>query len=92
MFKEAMLARGHARIVESTPARRIGTPDDIVELTCFLLSDAAGFITGQTCVAAGGLVTLPRRLRWARRVDVRDSLAKAVIGVRNASACRRPRP
>ena len=47
------------RIVESTPARRIGTPDDIAELTYFLLSDSAGFITGQTCVASGGLVTLP---------------------------------
>ena len=59
VFKEAMPAHGHGRIVESTPARRIGTPDDIAEFTCFLLSDAAGFITGQTCVAAGGLVTLP---------------------------------
>ena len=39
--------------------RRIGTPDDIAELTYFLLSDAAGFIAGQTCVASGGLVTLP---------------------------------
>ena len=28
------------------PRRRIGTPDDIAEFTCFLLSDAAGFITG----------------------------------------------
>ena len=47
------------RIIERTPARRIGTPDDIAELTYFLLSDAAGFVTGQTCVASGGLVTLP---------------------------------
>ena len=47
------------RIVESTLARRIGTPEDIAELTWFLLSDAAGFITGQTHVASGGLVTLP---------------------------------
>ena len=47
------------RIVQSTPARRTGIPEDIAELTYFLLSDAAGFITGQTCVASGGLVTLP---------------------------------
>ena len=47
------------RIVASTPAGRTGTPDDIAELTYFLLSDAAGFITGQTYVASGGLVTLP---------------------------------
>jgi len=47
------------RIINATPARRIGTPDDIAELTYFLLSDRAGFITGQTHVASGGLVTLP---------------------------------
>ena len=47
------------RIIASTPAGRAGTPDDIAALTYFLLSDAAGFITGQTYVASGGLVTLP---------------------------------
>ena len=47
------------RIIASTPAGRTGTPEDIAELTYFLLSDAAGFITGQTYVASGGLVTLP---------------------------------
>ena len=47
------------RIVASTPAGRTGTPGDIAELTYFLLCDAASFITGQTCVASGGLVTLP---------------------------------
>ncbi|MEM7025879.1 MAG: SDR family oxidoreductase [Pseudomonadota bacterium] len=47
------------RIVASTPAGRTGTPDDVAELTYFLLSDAAGFITGQTYVTSGGLVTLP---------------------------------
>ena len=47
------------RIIASTPAGRTGTPDDIATLTYFLLSDTAGFITGQTYVASGGLVTLP---------------------------------
>ena len=47
------------RIIELTPAGRIGTPDDIAELAYFLLSDAAGFITGRTYVSSGGLVTLP---------------------------------
>lgn len=48
-----------ARIVGETPAGRTGTPEDVAELTCFLLSDAASFITGQTYVTSGGLVTLP---------------------------------
>ncbi|MGI9500386.1 MAG: SDR family NAD(P)-dependent oxidoreductase [Geminicoccaceae bacterium] len=47
------------RIIGNTPVRRIGTPEDVADLTYFLLSDAAGFITGQTYVTSGGLVTLP---------------------------------
>ena len=47
------------RIVQGTPVRRIGKPEDVADLTYFLLSDAASFITGQTYVTSGGLVTLP---------------------------------
>ena len=47
------------RIVNGTPVRRIGKPEDVANLTYFLLSDAASFITGQTYVTSGGLVTLP---------------------------------
>ena len=47
------------RIVDGTPVRRIGKPEDVANLTYFLLSDAASFITGQTYVTSGGLVTLP---------------------------------
>ena len=48
-----------AHIIASTPAGRTGTPDDIAKLTHFLLSDAAGFVTGQTYIASGDLATLP---------------------------------
>lgn len=47
------------RIISATPARRVGVPADVAELTYFLLSDVAGFITGQTYLTSGGLVTLP---------------------------------
>ena len=47
------------QIIAHTPADRVGVPEDVAELTYFLLSDAASFITGQTHVTSGGLVTLP---------------------------------
>ncbi len=41
-------------ISHASPLGRIGEPHEIAGLACFLASDAAGFITGQTIVADGG--------------------------------------
>ncbi len=40
---------------EQHPAGRVGTPEDIANMAAFLLSDAAGFITGQNYVVDGGM-------------------------------------
>jgi NAD(P)-dependent dehydrogenase (short-subunit alcohol dehydrogenase family) len=42
--------------IRNRAIQREGTPDDIVGLVSFLLSDEASFITGQLIVADGGLV------------------------------------
>lgn len=47
------------KLVQATPAGRIGEPEDIARVVLFLLSDASNFITGQTVVASGGRVMLP---------------------------------
>jgi 3-oxoacyl-[acyl-carrier protein] reductase len=47
------------RIVDETPMKRIGQPEEIADVVHFLLSDASRFMVGQTLVACGGRVMLP---------------------------------
>jgi 2-hydroxycyclohexanecarboxyl-CoA dehydrogenase len=44
-----------AAIVRSIPLRRTGVPDEIAAAICFLVSDDAAYITGQTLSVNGGL-------------------------------------
>jgi 3-oxoacyl-[acyl-carrier protein] reductase len=43
-------------ILENIPLGRLGQPQDVADLVCFLASDAAGYITGQTLTVDGGMV------------------------------------
>jgi NAD(P)-dependent dehydrogenase (short-subunit alcohol dehydrogenase family) len=43
------------RMIEKTPAGRIGTPEDIADVVVFLCSDLARFVTGQNIVVDGGM-------------------------------------
>ncbi len=45
-------------IVESTPLRRVGGPEDIMGAVVFLASEASNFITGQTISVDGGRTVL----------------------------------
>ena len=47
------------RMIDATPLRRIGRPEEMAELALFLLSERASYTTGQVYVADGGRVTLP---------------------------------
>ena len=38
-----------------TPLRRVGTPEDVAGVVCFLASDAAAYVTGQVIAVDGGM-------------------------------------
>lgn len=45
-----------AAILENIPLGRLGTAHDVASLVCFLASDHAAYITGQTLTVDGGMV------------------------------------
>ena len=45
-----------AAILENIPLGRLGTTSDVADLVCFLASDSAAYITGQTFTVDGGMV------------------------------------
>jgi 3-oxoacyl-[acyl-carrier protein] reductase len=46
----------HDRVLRETPLRRWGTPEDVARVARFLISPAAGFLTGQVVRVNGGAV------------------------------------
>jgi 3-oxoacyl-[acyl-carrier protein] reductase len=44
-----------AALLAKIPLGRLGTPEDIAETVSFLVSDAGGYITGQTINVSGGM-------------------------------------
>lgn len=46
------------KLIQTTPLRRLGRPDELASSIMFLLSDAASFITGQTLAVNGGVAVL----------------------------------
>ena len=46
-------------VVQQTPMKRIGQPEELASTIRFLLSEESSFMTGQTLVASGGRVMLP---------------------------------
>ncbi|HEY7580291.1 MAG TPA: SDR family oxidoreductase [Acetobacteraceae bacterium] len=53
-FRAASPSIGDA-LARAIPLRRLGRPDDYAGMIAFLLSDDAGYITGQTISVSGGL-------------------------------------
>lgn len=55
MFRSAMDPAAADSLIEMTPLRRLGQPDDIADVVAFVASDEARWITGEIIGATGGL-------------------------------------
>lgn len=53
-------AAGYARMIDVSPARRMGTPADVAELAALLLDDRGAFITGADFLIDGGVIAALR--------------------------------
>ena len=54
MVQPLLRVRG-PELIEQTPLKRLGTPDEVARSVAFLCSDWASFITGETVHVNGGL-------------------------------------
>lgn len=53
---DVLSEEARANIMNQIPLARLGQPQDVANLVCFLVSDAATYITGQTFAVDGGMV------------------------------------
>ena len=56
---EAFDKKTKKNIIQDTPLKRLGTPEDIAKTVIYLLSNQSAFTTGQTLITDGGKVALP---------------------------------
>ncbi|MCX4091449.1 SDR family oxidoreductase [Nocardia sp. alder85J] len=55
-FADALYAAGEEAAAAGYPMKRLGTPEDVAALVGFLVSDSAGWITGEVVRVDGGLL------------------------------------
>jgi 3-oxoacyl-[acyl-carrier protein] reductase len=52
---DALPEKIKAEVKERVPVRRLGSPDDIADLVCYLAGPGAGYLTGQVIAVDGGM-------------------------------------
>ncbi|MCH2117163.1 MAG: SDR family oxidoreductase [Pirellulales bacterium] len=59
MPRKSMTPESLEAMIEATPMRRIGQPEEMASIIRFLLSEESSYMTGQSVAASGGRVLLP---------------------------------
>jgi gluconate 5-dehydrogenase len=52
------IERGHDRIIDGTPLRRVGNDQDLKGIVVLFASEASAFITGQIIAVDGGATAI----------------------------------
>jgi 3-oxoacyl-[acyl-carrier protein] reductase len=52
---DALPEKIKAEVKERVPVRRLGAPDDIADLVCYLAGPGASYLTGQVIAVDGGM-------------------------------------
>jgi len=52
----AAAGENYQKMIEASPAKRVGTSEEIAAAAAFLLSDEASFITGTDLLIDGGVI------------------------------------
>lgn len=60
---------GYQEMINSSPARRVGTPEEIARAAEFLLSDSSSFITGIDLLIDGGVIAAISSGRYSLQVE-----------------------
>lgn len=55
-FVQASIAMRGAKLLESVPMHRLGTPDEVAQMVTWLFSDRASYVTGSTMGMDGGFM------------------------------------
>jgi NAD(P)-dependent dehydrogenase (short-subunit alcohol dehydrogenase family) len=51
-------AEGYRKMIQDSPAGRVGTADEVASVAAFLLGPEAAFITGSDLLMDGGVIAL----------------------------------
>lgn len=62
---DSPVGAGYGRMIDASPAKRMGTPEEVAAAAAYLLGPEAGFVTGSDLLIDGGVIAALRAGRWS---------------------------